>query len=301
MARRKKGRDITGWCILDKPAGMTSTAAVSKIRWAFDAKKAGHAGTLDPDATGLLAVALGEATKVIPFIADAQKSYRFRARFGAATSTDDASGEPIATSELRPSDADIEAALDQFRGDIEQVPPQFSAVKVEGERAYDIARSGEAMDLVARPLHVSRLELIERPTPDLAVLEMDCGKGGYVRSIARDLGRSLGCFGHVETLRRVWSGPFEIDGAVSLEELEAVARTDQADALLQPLEMALSDVPEVKVDTVGRKRLENGNPAPLAVSTLSWGDQAWASHDGTAIAIGTYKAGELHPARVLLR
>lgn len=301
MGRRKKGQNITGWVVLDKPAGLTSTAAVNKVRWAFDTKKAGHAGTLDPDATGLLAIALGEATKVIPVLADALKSYRFTVRFGQATTTDDASGAVIATSNARPDDPSIEDALDAFRGDIEQVPPQFSAVRVDGERAYAIARAGENMELAARPLHVARLDLIDRPDADHAVLEMDCGKGGYVRSIARDLGAALGCLGHVTTLRRVWSGPFDLAEAVTFDAVEAAARTDAMQTFLRPLEAALTRLPEVPVNAQAHARLANGNPAPVAVSGLNWGDAAWASYGGLAVALGTYKGGALHPNRVFVR
>ncbi|MGB5835726.1 MAG: tRNA pseudouridine(55) synthase TruB, partial [Albidovulum sp.] len=194
---RKKGRDISGWLVVDKPAGITSTSVVNKVRWAFDAKKAGHAGTLDPDATGVLAVALGEATKTVPYITDALKCYRFAVRLGQATKTDDAEGEVVDRSDLRPSDEQIVAGLAAFRGDIMQVPPQFSAVKVEGERAYALARAGEEMELAARELWVESLEMVSRPDADTVELEMVCGKGGYVRSVARDLGAALGCFGHV--------------------------------------------------------------------------------------------------------
>ena len=207
MGRVKKGRAVSGWLVVDKPAGVTSTAVVNKVKWALSAQKAGHAGTLDPDATGVLAVALGEATKTIPYITDALKCYRFRVVLGAATDTDDASGAVIATSDTRPTDDRIEAALARFRGQIEQVPPQYSAVKVDGERAYDLAREGEAMDLAARPLWVERLVVLGRPDADHVDLEMVCGKGGYVRAIARDLGQVLGCLGHVLWLRREWSGP----------------------------------------------------------------------------------------------
>ncbi|HSF92159.1 MAG TPA: tRNA pseudouridine(55) synthase TruB, partial [Paracoccaceae bacterium] len=205
MARKKKGRAISGWLVVDKPLGLTSSAVVNKVKWAFDAQKGGHAGTLDPDATGVLAIALGEATKTVPYITDAEKAYRFTIRLGQATNTDDADGEVIANSDMRPSDADILAALPKFTGQIMQVPPQFSAVKVDGERAYKRARDGEEMDLAARPLFVESLELVERPDANHAVLEMVCGKGGYVRSIARDLGAELGCYAHVTQLRRVWS------------------------------------------------------------------------------------------------
>ena len=237
MARRKKGRDISGWLVVDKPAGPTSTTVVNKVRWALDAKKAGHAGTLDPAATGVLAVALGEATKTVPFITDALKCYRFEVRFGQATNTDDAEGEVIDSSDARPSDEQIADALDAFKGQIEQVPPQFSAVKVDGERAYTLARAGEDLDLAARPLWVDSLELIDRHDADHAVLEMVCGKGGYVRSIARDLGAALGCFGHVTWLRRTWSGPFEAESAVTLDRIEDLARTEALDELLLPLEV----------------------------------------------------------------
>nr|MDJ0640675.1 tRNA pseudouridine(55) synthase TruB [Paracoccaceae bacterium] len=181
MARRKKGRDISGWLVVDKPKGMTSTSVVNKVRWAFEAKKAGHSGTLDPDATGLLAVALGEATKTVPFVTDAMKAYAFTVRFGVATNTDDAAGEVLATSDVRPDDEALRAALTEFEGHIQQVPPAFSAVKIDGERAYAKARAGEDVDLAARPLFVESLTLVGRPDEDHAELEMVCGKGGYVR------------------------------------------------------------------------------------------------------------------------
>lgn len=225
---RKKGRDISGWLIVDKPAGINSTAVVGKVRWALDAKKAGHAGTLDPAATGLLAIALGEATKTVPFITDAMKCYRFMVRLGAATTTDDAEGEIVEARDARPTDAEIEAALPAFRGDIDQVPPQYSAVKVDGERAYDLAREGEVMDLKSRPLFVQSLVVLSRPDADHVELEMICGKGGYVRSIARDLGATLGCLGHVAWLRREWSGPFEASDGLTLEQIgQANLQRDQ--------------------------------------------------------------------------
>ena len=209
MARKKKGRDVSGWVVVDKPAGLTSNAVVGKLRWAFGAKKAGHAGTLDPAATGVLAIALGEATKTVPYVTDALKAYEFTVRFGVATNTDDAEGEVIETSDNRPSDDEIRAELPAFEGDILQVPPAFSAVKIDGERAYARARAGEEVELAARPLWVESLEMTGRPDADHVTLRMVCGKGGYVRAVARDLGRALGCLGHVTTLRRTWSGPFE--------------------------------------------------------------------------------------------
>jgi len=298
MGRTRKGRDISGWLVVDKPAGLTSTAVVNKVRWAFDAKKAGHAGTLDPDATGVLAVALGEATKTVPFITDALKAYEFTVRFGQATNTDDAEGEVIETSDARPTDDQIKQALGAFVGDIEQVPPQFSAVKIDGERAYKRARDGEEMEIAARPLWVEELLLVGRPDADHATLEMTCGKGGYVRSIARDLGKALGCFGHVRELRRVWSGPFEAKDGVTLEQIEAQARTLDIDAHLLPLEAGLTDIPELKATPAGAARLRNGNPGMVIASDVDYGETCWASLDGQPVAVGTYKAGELHPSRV---
>ncbi|MFC2969455.1 tRNA pseudouridine(55) synthase TruB [Acidimangrovimonas pyrenivorans] len=298
MARKRKGRDISGWLVVDKPAGITSTSVVNKVRWAFDARKAGHAGTLDPDATGVLAVALGEATKTVPYITDALKCYRFTVTFGAATTTDDAEGAVIESSDRRPSDEEIAAALPAFRGDILQVPPKFSAVKVAGERAYDLAREGEEIELEARPLWVESLEVISRPDADHVELEMVCGKGGYVRSIARDLGRALGCLGHVQSLRRTWSGPFEAEQGVSLELLDEHAKTEALDAYLLPLETGLAELPELKATAEGAARLKNGNPGMVLASDVEFGDEAWASYQGKAVAVGLYKAGELHPSRV---
>lgn len=300
MARGKKGRAVSGWLIVDKPAGVTSTAVVNKVKWAFGAQKAGHAGTLDPDATGVLAVALGEATKTIPYITDALKCYRFRVVLGAATETDDASGAVIATSEVRPTDDQVEAALGAFRGQISQVPPQYSAVKVDGERAYDLAREGEVMDLAARPLWVERLVMLGRPDADHVDLEMVCGKGGYVRSVARDLGAALGCLGHVEWLRREWSGPFRADQGVLLETVDAEAKTDALDARLLPLELGLQDLPEFRATPEGAVRLRNGNPGQV-IGHADWGTEGWASLDGLAVAVGHYRGGELHPSRVFNR
>ncbi|MBV7407914.1 tRNA pseudouridine(55) synthase TruB [Maritimibacter sp. DP1N21-5] len=298
MGRRKKGRDVHGWIVVDKPAGISSNAVVMKVRWAFDAKKAGHAGTLDPEATGVLAVALGEATKTVPYITDALKAYRFTIRLGQATNTDDAEGEVIATSDARPSDDDIRAALPQFTGDIEQVPPKFSAVKIDGERAYKLAREGEEVEIDPRPLFVESLVLIDRPDADHVTLEMTCGKGGYVRAIARDLGAALGCHGHVRELRRIWSGPFVAEEGVSMERIEELARTDEIDALLQPIEEGLTSLPELRTTPEGATRLAHGNPGMVIASDVDYGEECWASYEGRPVAVGVYKAGELHPSRV---
>lgn len=299
MARKKKGRAIHGWIVIDKPAGLTSTAVVNKVKWALDAQKAGHAGTLDPAATGVLAVALGEATKTVPYITDALKAYRFTVSWGAATNTDDAEGEIIKTSSARPDEADIKAALGAFVGQIEQVPPAFSAVKVDGVRAYKKARDGEDVTLSARPLWVEELTLIDCGS-DSAELELVCGKGGYVRAIARDLGEALGCLGHVKTLRRIWSGPFDARHAVSWQTLEAEARSEGLDAYIQPMETGLADLPELKTTQEGAARLRNGNPGFIYPGDADYGDEAWASLDGRAVAVGTARGGELHPSRVFV-
>lgn len=298
MGRTRKGRDISGWLIIDKPAGPTSTAVVNKVRWAMNAKKAGHAGTLDPDATGVLAIALGEATKTVPYITDALKAYEFTVRLGISTNTDDAEGEVLATSDARPDDATIKEALAAFIGDIQQVPPQFSAVKIDGERAYKRARDGEEMELAARPLFVESLLLSERPDPDHVTLEMVCGKGGYVRSVARDLGETLGCHGHVRELRRIWSGPFEATQGLTLAHVEEIARTPELDAHILPLETGLDDLPQVTTTAEGAMRLRNGNPGMVFASGVEYGDECWASFEGKAVAVGRYKSGELHPSRV---
>ncbi|MCC5966520.1 MAG: tRNA pseudouridine(55) synthase TruB [Natronohydrobacter sp.] len=298
MGRKRKGRAISGWLVVDKPAGVTSTAVVNKVRWALQAQKAGHAGTLDPAATGVLAVALGEATKTVPYITDALKCYRFMVRLGQATTTDDAEGTVIAASDARPTDAEIATALVPFRGEIMQVPPQFSAVKVDGERAYDIARAGEEMELAARPLWVERLEIITRPDPDHVELEMVCGKGGYVRSIARDLGAALGCHGHVAWLRRTWSGPFDASDGLSMEQIEALAQSPELDTHIRPLEQGLADLPELPATPEGAAKMRNGNPGMVLAANVDYGDEAWASYQGRAVAVGIYKAGELHPSRV---
>ncbi len=300
MARKRKGRDLHGWLVVDKPAGITSTSVVNKVKWALDAKKAGHAGTLDPEATGVLAVALGEATKTVPYITDALKAYTFTVRLGQKTNTDDAEGEVIDESGKRPTDDEIKAALGRFVGDIMQTPPLFSAVKIDGERAYKRARDGEDFEIAARPLWVEELLLTDRPDADHVTLEMTCGKGGYVRAIARDLGDALGCFGHVRELRRIWSGPFDAADGVSLEDLDTHAKTEGLDHLILPLEAGLSDLPRVHCPESSITKLRNGNPA-LVMGDVEYGTECWAANGDEAIAVGTFKSGELHPTRVFVR
>lgn len=292
---RKKGREVNGWLIVDKPAGVTSTAVVAKVRWALDARKAGHAGTLDPDATGVLAVALGEATKTVPIVTDALKCYDFTVTWGAETTTDDASGDVIRSTDARPDADAIRAALPALTGEIMQVPPAFSAVKVDGERAYDLAREGVEMELAARPLWVESLTLLEAG-PDTARLEMVCGKGGYVRSIARDLGRALGCLGHVAHLRRTWSGPFEAQDGVAFDRID---RSEQAwlDECLRPLETGLSDLPMLRATPEGAIRIRNGNPGQVT-DGAEWGELVWVRDAAGPVCIGRYQGGMVQPERV---
>ncbi|HWL57937.1 MAG TPA: tRNA pseudouridine(55) synthase TruB [Paracoccus sp. (in: a-proteobacteria)] len=292
---RKKGREIHGWLIVDKPAGVGSTDVVGKVRWALDAKKAGHAGTLDPDATGVLAIALGEATKTVPILTDALKAYEFRVNWGAETSTDDASGEVRETSETRPDAAAIEAALPAFTGDIMQVPPAVSAVRVEGARAYDLAREGEVVELAARPLWVESLELLG-VSENSADLRMVCGKGGYVRAIARDLGRKLGCLGHVAHLRRIWSGPFEASDGIAFDRIDR-ANQAEIEAALLPIQSALADLPEMQATEMGEIRILNGNPGQV-LGHAEFGEEVWVSRQGRALCIGRYMGGEVQPSRV---
>ena len=223
MARRKKGNPINGWIVLDKRQGMTSTQAVGAVRRLFSAQKAGHAGTLDPLATGILPIALGEATKTVSFAVEGAKAYRFTVRWGAQTNTDDSEGEVTRTSERRPTVEDIDDLLPRFTGLIQQTPPQFSAIKVDGNRAYDLAREGETVELASREIEIDALRLVDMPDADTSVFEAECGKGTYVRALARDFGIELGCFGHVIELRRTLVGAFDESVSVTLAELDAMA------------------------------------------------------------------------------
>ncbi|MEL6750893.1 MAG: tRNA pseudouridine(55) synthase TruB [Pseudomonadota bacterium] len=300
MGRRKKGRAVSGWLVLDKPYELGSTQAVGKVRWLFDAKKAGHAGTLDPLATGVLPIALGEATKTVPYVTDGGKAYRFTAKWGTRTSTDDAEGEVTASSDSRPTEKDILAALPRFTGTIEQVPPAFSAIKIDGKRAYAEARAGRDVVLDAREVEIDAFTLIET-TADTAVFEVECGKGTYIRALARDMGEFLGCEGHVTALRRTWVEPFDETDAVTLEALEACAGDQSAlDALLRTPLQAMDGFEELRVDAAQAARLRLGNSvivrgrdAPIEAEDVC------AVHKSTLVAIGDIKHGEFHPRRVL--
>jgi tRNA pseudouridine55 synthase len=300
MARRRKGKAVNGWLVLDKPAGMTSTQAVAAVRRLFEAQKAGHAGTLDPLATGILPIALGEATKTVPYAVEGRKHYAFTVRWGAATDTDDAEGRVVATAEARPTPEEIEALLPGFTGEIMQVPPAFSAVKIDGERAYDLARSGEAVALEARPVHIEALALDACPDRDTAVLVAQCGKGTYVRSLARDLGRALGCLGHVVALRRTRVGCFAEEHAVALEALRAAAEEGEAalQRLLHPVEAVLDDLAALVVGHDDAARLARGQPVLVRGHGTYTPGPAYAVCKGRLIAVGEIDRGEMRPTRV---
>jgi tRNA pseudouridine55 synthase len=302
MARQRKGLPVSGWLIFDKPRGMTSTQVVSKVKRLYQAAKAGHAGTLDPLATGVLPLALGEATKTVPFVVEGSKQYRFTVRFGAETDTDDADGKVVASSKTRPTRAAIEAELPSFTGEIEQVPPRYSALKVDGARAYELARGDEDFELAARRVSIESLMLTDHPDPDHCVLETQCGKGTYVRALARDLGRALGTFGHVEQLRRTRVGPFGEERAITPSALEALAESGGHEALmtaLLPVETALCDIPALAVAGPDADRLRRGQPvllrgrdAPIVEGTV------YAMSRGMLVAVGEVSRGEFKPKRI---
>jgi tRNA pseudouridine55 synthase len=291
-APRSNRLEINGWVVLDKPIGMTSTHAVARLKRIFNAKKAGHAGTLDPLASGILPIALGEATKTVPFVQDGEKTYRFTIAWGAETDSDDADGTVIARCERRPEEAEILAALPQFTGRILQRPPAFSAIKIAGERAYDLARDGEMPDLAPRPVVIHALSLVAADR-DAATFEARCGKGCYVRALARDLGQVLGCRGHVAALRRTRVGPFAEEDGVRLADLA----DDAANALLS-IEAGLTEMPHVAVDRESAARLRRGQSILLRGRDAPMGGQAYASCGGVVVAVGAIEHGELVPGRV---
>jgi tRNA pseudouridine55 synthase len=296
---KRQKRDISGWLVLDKPYDMTSTQAVGKVRWLFGAKKAGHAGTLDPLATGILPIALGEATKTVMNVQDGKKLYRFAVQWGAETATDDAEGAVIATSDIRPTPDAINALLPGFVGEIMQTPPAFSAIKIGGERAYDLARAGEVVELEPRPVTIESFSLVTHGG-EQSSFEVACQKGTYVRALARDLARALGTRGHVVKLHRAAVGSYADANAISLAALEAAA-PEERDRLLQPVASALSAVPEIRLSATEASTIRNGNSvlltgagAPIELP------EAWASCRGHAIAIGYVAQGQFKPSRVIL-
>lgn len=302
MARRRKGLLVNGWLIFDKPQGMTSTQAVTRVKRLYDAAKAGHAGTLDPLATGVLPIALGEATKTVPFVVEGSKEYLFTVRFGAETDTDDAEGKVVASSDKRPTRAEIEARLHDFTGEIEQVPPRYSALKIDGARAYELARDDEEFELAPRRVSVKSLTLTDTPDQDHCVLEAHCGKGTYVRALARDLGRALGVLGHVEALRRTRVGPFSQERAITLAALEALAESGGHDGLigaLKPVETALCDIPALALSGSDADRLRRGQPVLLRGRDAPIFDgMVYAMSRGALVAVGEVSRGELRPKRI---
>jgi tRNA pseudouridine55 synthase len=302
--KKKQKRDVHGWVVLDKPVGMTSTHAVAVIKHLFNAKRAGHAGTLDPLASGSLPIALGEATKTVPFVVDSRKTYLFTVRWGEERDTDDAEGRVVATSDNRPGAAEIEALLPRFTGTIEQIPPRYSAVKIEGERAYDLARDGEIVELAARQVEIHRLELLDMPDPGHAVFAAECGKGTYVRSLARDFGRILGVFGHVSALRRNHVGPFGEAEMIPLEQVEALCHRAAAGEghladILLPIETALDDIPALAVSPADAARLQRGQAVLLRGRDASiLRGMVQVACGGQFVAIAEAERGEILPRRV---
>ncbi len=298
MGRRKKGDKVDGWVVLDKPLGLGSTPAVGRVRRLFDAQKAGHGGTLDPLATGVLPIALGEATKTVPFVMDGRKQYRFTLRFGEARSTEDLEGAVTATSDVRPDDAAIRAALPAFVGTIAQRPPAYSALKVDGQRAYDLARAGETVDLAPRQVVVERLELVGRPDADHADFVVDCGKGTYIRSLGRDLALALGTVGHLSALRRTAAGPFREEAAISLSKLEALGHSPALLGALAPVATALDDIPALALAGAQADRLRQGQPVLLTRDAPPSGTLLRAECDSRLVALVRSDGVALKPVRV---
>jgi tRNA pseudouridine55 synthase len=300
--RKRKGREVSGWLCLDKPPSMTSTQAVSLVKRLYGAAKAGHAGTLDPLATGVLPIAFGDATKTVPFVQDGRKVYRFTVLWGVETDTDDAEGKPVETTEARPTAEAIRALLPSFTGELMQRPPAFSAIKIEGARAYDLARSGEAVVIEERPVVIHRLDLVDQPDRDHAVFEAECGKGTYVRSLARDMGRKLGCLGHVVALRRLVVGPFDdavMIGPDQLTEAGGSGGHAALDDLLKPVAFVLGELPEVVLLPPDATRLRRGQAVLLrGNSSPAAAPVAHATLAGETVAIGEIAQGEFHPHRI---
>lgn len=310
MARKRKGTPMHGWLVLDKPLGLTSTQALAKARRLLNAEKAGHGGTLDPLASGVLPIAFGEATKTVSFAMDGTKVYRFTVAWGEQRTTDDAEGEVIARSAVRPTRDAVIAKLPAFEGFIQQVPPQFSALKVDGERAYDIAREGDVVDLEPRTVRIDRFELIDIPDADHATFDVTCGKGTYVRALARDLAEALGTAGHVSALRRLSVGRFTLDKAISLDELAAMDDNAALQDLLLPLATALDDIPALALTEAEAHRMRHGQSILLVTRQdrarlkglgdgAGDGETVFASLGETPVALARIDGAEVKPVRVL--
>jgi tRNA pseudouridine55 synthase len=303
--RKPKGRAISGWLVLDKPVDFGSTEAVGKIKWLFNAQKAGHAGTLDPLASGMLPIALGDATKTVPYVMDGRKIYEFTVSWGEERTSDDLEGEVTQTSDKRPTEEEILALLPNYTGVISQVPPQFSAIKIAGERAYDLARDGETVEIPSREVEIHRLTLL-KAEKDRAFFEVECGKGTYVRSLARDFGRDLGCYGHISGLRRTFVAPFAEEAMVPLAELVALEEIEDRDERLAALDAflmetseALSALPQIRISDDQAHRIRMGNPIILRGRDAPVDEpEAVALAGGKLVAIGEIGQGEFRPKRV---
>ena len=306
MGRRHKGQQVHGWLNLDKPLGLSSSQAVSRVQRAFDAKKAGHGGTLDPLATGILPIAFGEATKTAAYAMDGSKTYYFGVRWGESRSTDDREGEVIETHDHRPAAQQIESSLAAFVGTIEQVPPRYSAIKIDGRRAYDLARRDEAVELKSRRVEVRELRLVDVPDADHAFLSVICGKGTYVRALARDLAHHLDTVGHVDWLRRTAVGPFTEADAISLDKIEALGHIPLDSDLLMPIETVLDDIPALALTVQEAQRLKHGQSVsvlPVASRStfkeIEQGDTVCAMSEGRLVALARIVNGGIHPVRVM--
>ena len=305
--RKQHGQPLDGWLVIDKPQGLTSTDVVNRLKRWFDAQKCGHGGTLDPLATGVLPIAFGAATKTVPYVMDGTKLYQFSLRFGEARDTDDADGQVVATSDVRPDDAAIRAALPGFTGDIMQVPPVFSAIKVAGERAYDLARAGTPPVLEPRPARVDRFELIGRPDADHALFEVQSGKGVYMRALARDLARVCGAFGHIAALRRLRVGPFSVEQAIPLDKLQPTEDIPRASPdLLLPVATALADIPALALTEAEAFGLSHGQAISLVAlmgripgTADPDGGLARAMAGGRVLGLCRLEDGWLKPERLL--
>lgn len=292
---------ISGWLSVNKPPGINSTSVVNISKRVFNAKKAGHAGTLDKPASGILAIAFGEATKTIPFITNSFKGYRFLVNLGAATDTDDATGQIIHQTSIIPSESAILEGLEEFRGEIFQIPPRYSSVKIDGRRAYQLAVKGEEVEIKPRQLTVSRLEFKGWVSENQIELEMDCSKGGYVRSIARDLGERLGCLAHVDNLTRLWSGPFQISDALPLSHLTELSPDARPCDWLLPLEKGFHSLPEIISSPAQAEWIRNGRPTTFPDTEVADNTPVWVSSERKAIAWGHFVNNIFYPKRIILQ
>ena len=299
MGRSRRGRPIHGWIAVDKPSGMSSARAVARVRRITGAAKAGHGGTLDPLATGVLPVALGEATKTAAWAMAGVKTYRFTLRWGESRDTDDAEGAVTETSEARPGEAELRSVLHRFTGEIVQRPPRFSAVKLDGRRAYDLARDAVDFDLPERVVRVEELVLIDMPDADRAVLELRCGKGTYVRSLARDLALALDTVGYAEEIRRLAVGRFVEADSIPLDMLERLVHSAPAQDYLLPIEAALDDIPAVPVSDSQASLLRHGQPVPVAARHVAEGGTVIAVTNGMLVALARVEDGAIRPTRVI--